>query len=118
MWFVGIDWGDRAHEIAAVDEHGGSGGTLHIPHTADGLRELIHWLMALSPSGGRRRGKATGDPERIACMVETSAGLLVTALLDAGFAVYPVNPRHWAAAQRCRRQDGSDRRAPARPAGT
>jgi hypothetical protein len=94
MWFVGIDWGDRAHEIAAVDEHGGSGGTLHIAQTADGLQELIHWLLALSARGaGGDEGKPTGDPERIACLVETSAGLLVTALLDAGFAVYPVNPK-------------------------
>jgi transposase len=94
MWFVGIDWGDRAHEIAAVDEHGGSGGTLHIAHTADGLQELIHWLLALSarPAAGEE-GKQRVHPERIACIVETNAGLLVTALLDAGFPVYPVNPK-------------------------
>jgi transposase len=31
--------------------------------------------------------------EQIACIVETTNGLLITALLEAGIAVYPVNPK-------------------------
>jgi transposase len=94
MWFVGIDWGDTFHEVAALNEQGGSGGTLRIPHTAEGLQGLVGWLVELSaqaPLGAD--GTGTPDPERIACLVETRSGLLVTALLDAGFAVYPINPK-------------------------
>jgi transposase len=94
MWFVGIDWGDTFHEVAAVDNQGGSGGTLRVPHTAEGLQELVRWLDELSAQAAAGdEAKQTVDPERIACIVETSSGLLVTALLDAGFAVYPVNPK-------------------------
>ena len=38
------------------------------------------------------------DPERVACIIETTHGLLISALLEAGFPVYPVNPKtleHW-----------------------
>jgi len=92
MWFVGIDWGDTFHEVAALNEQGASGGTLRVAHTAEGLEGLVGWLLALSvqPSAG---AAGTPDPERIACLVEIRSGLLVTALLEAGFAVYPVNPK-------------------------
>ena len=37
-----------------------------------------------------------GTPERqeeLACIIETNHGLLIAALLEAGFPVYPVNPK-------------------------
>jgi hypothetical protein len=48
MWFVGIDWGDAFHEVAALDEHGGSAGTLRVAHTADGLQELLELDRAMA----------------------------------------------------------------------
>lgn len=32
-------------------------------------------------------------PDQLACIVETSQGLLIAALFEAGFTVYPVNPK-------------------------
>jgi transposase len=92
---VGIDWGDRFHDVAAIDEQGVRGGTLRVPHSAEGMHELLGWLEALTV-----RSNAAGDgpphvadPERVAVVVETSSGLLVVALVEAGFPVYPINPK-------------------------
>ncbi len=53
-------------------------------HTPKGLDELTSRLTAIC------------GPEykaELACIVETNHGLLITHLLEAGFAVYPVNPK-------------------------
>jgi len=94
MWFVGIDWGNRAHEVVAIDETGARGGTLRVPHTAEGLAQLVHWLEELTtrPCAGAEAVHPV-DPERVACVIETSSGLLVAGVLQAGFPVYPVNPK-------------------------
>jgi hypothetical protein len=47
------------------------------------LAELTDFLQSIS--GPERKAE-------VACIVETTHGLLITALLEAGFAVYPVNP--------------------------
>jgi transposase len=87
MWFAGIDWADAHHDVAVVDEMGRQHGALQVAHSAAGLETLVTFL----------RGYAA-NPEQIACIVETTHGLLITALLEAGFPVYPVNPKtleHW-----------------------
>src|SRR5207249_1168570 len=38
-------------------------------------------------------GDVAAHPEQLACLVETSHGLLISALLEAGLPVYPVNPK-------------------------
>lgn len=35
----------------------------------------------------------TSDPDELACVLETTHGLLITFLLGAGIPVYPVNPK-------------------------
>ena len=88
MWFAGIDWADAHHDVAVVDERGRQHGALRVAHSAAGLETLVTFL----------RGYSATDPEQIACIVETTHGLLITALLEAGFPVYPVNPKtleHW-----------------------
>src|SRR5205085_12405913 len=37
--------------------------------------------------------RIAGSPEQLACIVETNHGLLIAFLLEAGFPVYPVNPK-------------------------
>jgi transposase len=96
-----------------------------VPHSAAGIQELVAFLLAVVRRGGRdanARASASAvptptpvdapvpvsvsgaapDPEQVACIIETTHGLLITALLEAGFPVYPVNPktvdRHRAAA--------------------
>lgn len=125
MWYAGIDWADQHHDVVVIDERGTRVGTLRVSHSAAGIQELAAFLL-----GVVRRGRTSGDanaganagtnsagvdvsvpvaislavpdPEQVACIIETTHGLLITALLEAGFPVYPVNPktvdRHRAAA--------------------
>src|SRR5215468_7330683 len=93
MWFAGIDWADTHHDVAVVDEAGRKCGALRVAHSAVGVETLVTYLR-----GYTARPDASPHPEQIACIVETSQGLLITALLEAGFPVYPVNPKtlqHW-----------------------
>jgi transposase len=55
-----------------------------VSHTKAGVEELISLLEDLLGSSGK---------EQLACVIETNRGLLITALLEAGCAVYPVNPK-------------------------
>jgi transposase len=57
------------------------------------VETLVNYLRGYTASPD-----ASPQPEQIACIVETTQGLLITALLEAGFPVYPVNPKtlqHW-----------------------
>ncbi len=83
-WFAGIDWGDTAHHLVVIDTSGQVITTFRVEHTAAGIEQLIARLMAvLGPS----------PRAALACILETSQGLLVTALVEHGFSVYPVNPK-------------------------
>ncbi len=82
MWFAGIDWTDTHHDALVIDETGRQVGSLRVAHTKAGIEELKRFLLALVKT-----------PDQFACIVETSQGLLITALLEAGFTVYPVNPK-------------------------
>ncbi|MEW6229655.1 MAG: IS110 family transposase, partial [Bacillota bacterium] len=53
-----------------------------MPHSPAGLAELRSFLLGIA-----------GDPAEIPCFVETNHGLLVSSLLEAGFPVYPINPK-------------------------
>lgn len=82
MWYVGLDWADQHHDIVVLDEAGHQAGSRRIAHTKTGLETLRHFLLSI-----------TSHPEELACIVETTHGLLITFLLEAGFPVYPVNPK-------------------------
>ena len=82
MWFAGIDWADTHHDAQVIDETGMPVGSLRVAHTKAGIEELKRFLLD--------RAKT---PDQLACIVETSQGLLIAALLEAGFTVYPVNPK-------------------------
>ncbi len=81
MWYAGIDWADEHHDAAVIDEAGRQVATIRVGHSPEGLEKLTAFLRGI------------GEPEQVACVVETNHGLLITALLEAGFAVYPVNPK-------------------------
>jgi len=84
MWYAGIDWADQHHDVVVIDEAAKRVGTTRVAHTATGLDTLVTFLKGL---------EAVADhPDHLACIVETNRGLLITALLDAGLPVYPVNP--------------------------
>jgi transposase len=81
MWFVGIDWADQHHDLAVVDSQGQLFATKRVDHSVDGVGELVAYIRAIATA-----------PEEVACLIETAHGLLITALLEAGLAVYPVHP--------------------------
>jgi transposase len=83
-WFAGIDWADDHHDLVVLDEQGRHLRTLRVAHSPAGLAQLATTLEQIC---------GTDAKAHLACFVETNRGLLIAALLSAGFAVYPVNPK-------------------------
>jgi transposase len=84
MWYAGIDWADDHHDVVVLDDSSRQIASRRVAHTAAGLAELTTTLEQIC---------GTTAKDQLACIVETNRGLLITALLEAGFAVYPVNPK-------------------------
>jgi transposase len=84
MWYAGIDWADAHHDALVIDDAGRQVGSLRVNHTPEGLKQLHAFLEHITGPGGR---------EQMACIVETSRGLLIASLLEAGWPVYPVHPK-------------------------
>ncbi len=84
MFYAGIDWSDTHHDALVIDE---AGRQVHAPirviHSLEGLEKLHAFLEAIIGFTGK---------ENLACIVETSHGLLITFLLERGWHVYPVHP--------------------------
>ena len=78
----GIDWAEAHHDVALVDEHGVVVARTRIDTGATGFNML---LALIAEHGG------SADDTPIA--IETDKNLLVVALAEAGFTVYPINPR-------------------------
>jgi transposase len=81
MWYAGIDWAETKHDVVVIDEAGHRVASVQVPHTPSGLNKLIRFLGDISPL------------DQIACIVEIKHGLLITALLEGGISLYPVNPK-------------------------
>jgi transposase len=82
MWYVGVDWADTHHDVLVLDEAGRRVGARRFAHSPQGLNDLKQFVLSIATS-----------PEQVACIVETNHGLLIAFLLEAGFPVYPVNPK-------------------------
>jgi transposase len=78
---VGLDWAENFHDVALGLPGQGVIEQFRIDHGPAGVDRLIAKCLALQP-----------DPAEIRVVLETRHGLLVEALLDAGFTVLPVNP--------------------------
>jgi transposase len=81
MVFVGIDWAEAHHDICVVEEGGKVLGKGRVPDGLEGVRQ-IHELI----------GAQAEQPEQVVVGIETDRGLLVGALLAAGYQVYAINP--------------------------
>jgi transposase len=80
--FCGIDWAEGHHDIAIIDSQGSLLVKKRIPETVDGFNELIELLAAC--------GDTSEAPIPVA--IETSRGLLVSALIATGRPAYAINP--------------------------
>jgi transposase len=78
--FVGVDWGGGAHAVCVIDTQGQVLDRLAVGHDRAGLQALVARL--------RRYGAAAAIP----IAIERPSGLLVDALVDAGFVVTPIHP--------------------------
>src|SRR5438045_1290225 len=59
-------------------------GSIRVDHTPQGFARLDVFLMQIIGSQSK---------EQMACIIETTHGLLIAHVLEAGWPVYPVNPR-------------------------
>ena len=84
MWYAGIDWANDHHDALVIDEKGQQVGALRVDHSPQGLSKLNIFLQQIIGSESK---------EQLACIIETTHGLLIAHLLEAGWPVYPVNPR-------------------------
>jgi transposase len=81
MIFVGVDWAEAHHDVCVVDGDGVVLGRRHIDVGVQGLAEL-HQLVA----------DFAEEPEEVIVGIEIDRGLLVSALVAAGYEIYAINP--------------------------
>jgi len=79
--YVGIDWAEAHHDVCAVDEAGELVMRMRIADGLDGVAQL-HAALA------ERAASAT----EVVIGIETDRGLLVQALVAAGYELYAINP--------------------------
>jgi transposase len=93
--FLGVDWGERHHDLCLLDQ---DGSVLVTRRIADGLAGVgeLHALVATHAE----------DLAQVVVGIETDRGLLVGTLLAAGYQVYAVNPH---TVSRYRGRHGSSR---------
>ena len=81
MIYVGIDWAEAHHDVCVEDDRGEVLTKGRVPEGIEGV-ERIHEMV----------GALTGDPTEVAIGIELDRGLLVGALVGAGYEVHAVNP--------------------------
>jgi transposase len=80
---VGDDWAQDHHDIEVMDEAGQVLARKRLPEGVAGIGQLHELIGRFLPAGG--------DAE-VQVGIETGRGLWVTALIAAGYTVFPVNP--------------------------
>ena len=81
MIFVGVDWAEDHHDVCVMAQDGAVLGKRRVPDSVAGIGEL-HELVS----------KHGQDDEAVVVGIEIDRGLVVTALLAAGYRVFAINP--------------------------
>jgi len=81
MVFLGIDWAEAYHDVCLLDEQGKVLGKRRVIDGLEGVRRL-HELVA----------EHAEEPEQVVVGIEIDRGLLVHALVAAGYQLYAINP--------------------------
>jgi transposase len=81
--FCGIDWAERHHDVAVVDE---TGRVLMTTRISDDLAGFTRLCGLLAEHTG-------GEFTAVDVALETDRGLLVAALRAAGHRLFPINPK-------------------------
>ena len=90
--FAGLDWGSVEHAACVIDDQGAIVVRLEVPHTVEGLRELLTQLARIVPS------------HELPIAIERPSGLVVDTLVEAGHPVVPIHPN---ALKACRPRYGA-----------
>jgi transposase len=80
--FVGDDWAEAHHDVYVCDGTGTKLLACRLPEGIEGVTGL-HQLLA----------ERVDDPAEVVVGIETDRGLWVQSLVEAGYAVYAINPR-------------------------
>lgn len=80
---AGIDWGSQFHQICILDQKGHVLGEKLFPHSGEGIRQMLDWLI----------NTAGCAPEEIAVNIEVPHGPIVDSLLERGIRVFSINPK-------------------------
>jgi transposase len=75
--FAGLDWASQIHRVCVIDTRGSVVTQFDAPHSAAGMAELC----------GRLKGAGV-----TAVAIERPSGVVVDALIEAGFQVVPIHP--------------------------
>src|SRR5712691_1855056 len=78
---VGIDWAEEFHLVALGRPGDGVFDVRRVEHSPKAVDALVEQIASLEP-----------DPAEVRVVLETPHGMLVEALVDAGYVVVPVNP--------------------------
>ncbi len=81
--FVGIDWGTQTHRVAVLDITGRVVEQYNADHSGEGLVTLVNKL----------KQRTACEPALVAIGIEVAWGALVETLVEAGFAVFSINPK-------------------------
>jgi len=95
-YYLGIDWGDRVHQVHVRDEGGSRVAEMRVEESVEGMAEFGRWLDERR-AGGIELWAAIEKPE----------GRIVDFLLDHGVEVFPINPKALDRARDRFRQSGS-----------
>jgi transposase len=79
--FAGIDWAEAHHDVCVLDQDGRVLGKGRVPDSIEGVGRL-HAMV----------GEHAEEPSEVVVGIEIDRGLLVGALLAAGYRVYAINP--------------------------
>jgi transposase len=79
--FLGVDWAEENHDVCLLDERGKVLGRARVANSLEGVSR-IHALVA----------EHAEESAPVVVGIETDRGLLVQALLAAGYQIYAINP--------------------------
>lgn len=82
MYYVGIDWADENHQVFITDDSAQRLGAFSIKNSRSGVEELLERIRYF-----------VKDQKQALFALETSKGLLIDSILDAGYTIYPINPK-------------------------
>ena len=80
--YAGIDWADNHHDVYVTDDAAEALDSFRITHSHEGVEKLR-----------KRLSKYSCTPDNVLVAIESHHGLLIYALLEAGYLVYPINPK-------------------------